>query len=170
MARTAQTRLLKKPIFDKNGYAYKQEISVEQKVFDMLQDIIDTEINMGYPRKNEYSNSNTNYLERFDIVDNKVFLNLTTTRFLNIYLKLDLENENTYLTVRENTPLKLNIDEFTEQFEPINNPNRVWTLIDSDDGLVIVSGYHLVNRVHYIITTECWSVDTEVEYCEELVS
>ena len=32
-------------------------------------------------------------------------------------------------------------------------PDRVWTLVDGDDGnLYITNGYHLVNRVNYFIT------------------
>jgi len=33
------------------------------------------------------------------------------------------------------------------------NPGRVWTMVDGDDGqIVITSGYHFVNRIAYIIT------------------
>ena len=31
-------------------------------------------------------------------------------------------------------------------------PDRVWTLVDGDDGLYITNGYHLVNRLNYFIT------------------
>lgn len=31
-------------------------------------------------------------------------------------------------------------------------PDRVWTLVDGDDGTYIVNGYHLVNRISYFIT------------------
>ena len=31
-------------------------------------------------------------------------------------------------------------------------PDRVWTLVDGDDGTYIVNGYHLVNRIGYFIT------------------
>lgn len=31
-------------------------------------------------------------------------------------------------------------------------PDRVWTLVEGDDGLYIVNGYHLVNRLNYFIT------------------
>jgi hypothetical protein len=43
------------------------------------------------------------------------------------------------------------------------NPKRVWTVCDSDDGLVIFAGYHLTNRVFYIITDEEW-IDVNEEY------
>ena len=31
-------------------------------------------------------------------------------------------------------------------------PKRVWTLIEADQGLYIVDGYHYVNRLNYFIT------------------
>jgi len=31
-------------------------------------------------------------------------------------------------------------------------PDRVWTLVDGDEGTYIVNGYHLVNRISYFIT------------------
>ena len=35
--------------------------------------------------------------------------------------------------------------------------DHVWTLMDDDNGeLVVVAGYHFVNRVHYIITLKPW--------------
>jgi len=40
--------------------------------------------------------------------------------------------------------------DFVRQQDPAN----IWTLIDGDDGdMVLVSGYHLVNRVGYLIST-----------------
>lgn len=33
-------------------------------------------------------------------------------------------------------------------------PMRVWTMVDGDDGMYLVQGYHLVNRIYYVITTE----------------
>lgn len=29
----------------------------------------------------------------------------------------------------------------------------VWTLVDSEDGLVLISGFHIVNRVGYLISS-----------------
>ena len=46
-------------------------------------------------------------------------------------------------------------------------PKRVLTLIDSDEsesGLVMVSGYHLVNRVGYILTKLDYNSEQSVEY------
>jgi hypothetical protein len=34
------------------------------------------------------------------------------------------------------------------------DPRTIWTLVDGDDGdLYLVSGYHLVNRIGYLIST-----------------
>lgn len=39
------------------------------------------------------------------------------------------------------------------------HPMKVWTMIDGDDGMYLVQGYHLVNRIYYVITNE----DAETE-------
>ena len=77
-------------------------------------------------------------------------------------------------------PLSLTYDDWCADFEPLKNPvrkeapfdgtmfetfgdeltfvrdqpaDRIWTLVQSDDGdLYVVSGYHLVNRLGYFIT------------------
>lgn len=34
------------------------------------------------------------------------------------------------------------------------NPNTVWTVVDGDEGqIVIVSGFHFVNRIGYLVTS-----------------
>jgi len=41
---------------------------------------------------------------------------------------------------------------------------RIWTIIDGqDDDLFIVSGYHLVNRIGYLISTVLVPVDTDIQ-------
>lgn len=41
-------------------------------------------------------------------------------------------------------------------------PRRVWTAIDGEDGrLWWVAGYHMVNRVYYIISKEEWESEDE---------
>lgn len=47
--------------------------------------------------------------------------------------------------------------------------NTVWTIIDGDDeSLWIVAGYHLVNRMGYLITEEPWQDEFEQYICEYL--
>lgn len=42
------------------------------------------------------------------------------------------------------------------------HPNRVWTLVDGDDGeLVIIAGWHYVNRMNYVITEKPWNTGDE---------
>ena len=44
-----------------------------------------------------------------------------------------------------------------------SDPDRVWTLVEGDDGnLYVTNGYHLVNRLNYFIT----KVPCELEYEE----
>ncbi len=41
------------------------------------------------------------------------------------------------------------------EFVRIQNPGCIWTMIDGDDGrLWLVSGYHYVNRINYLISIE----------------
>jgi hypothetical protein len=83
---------------------------------------------------------------------------------------------------------RITIDEWCDTYKPISNPNNdwggeysafetftpdvtfvsshpdnvIWTEIDSGEGISIVSGYHLVNRIQYYITEKPWTEDTEV--------
>jgi len=42
------------------------------------------------------------------------------------------------------------------------NPKKVWTVVDGqEDNLIVIAGYHLCNRVHYIITEEEWKDENE---------
>jgi hypothetical protein len=42
----------------------------------------------------------------------------------------------------------------------------VWTEMDGDNGVYIVSGYHYVNRIQYYITNKMWEEDIEIVVCE----
>ena len=79
-------------------------------------------------------------------------------------------------------------DEWCDTYKPITNPNNdwggeysafetfspdvtfvseqpdntIWTEVDTSEGVSIVSGYHLVNRIQYYITKKPWTEDTEV--------
>lgn len=46
-------------------------------------------------------------------------------------------------------------------------PDRVWTLVDGDDGTYIVNGYHLVNRIAYFIT-EVPNTSGDIEILDSL--
>jgi hypothetical protein len=44
------------------------------------------------------------------------------------------------------------------------DPRTIWTLVDGDDGdLYLVSGYHLVNRIGYLISTVPLPHDVAIE-------
>ncbi|MBX9580291.1 MAG: hypothetical protein K2X87_08295 [Gemmataceae bacterium] len=44
------------------------------------------------------------------------------------------------------------------------DPNTIWTLIDGDDGdQYLVSGYHFVNRIGYLLSTVPVPDETEVQ-------
>lgn len=44
------------------------------------------------------------------------------------------------------------------------NPKRVWTLVDGEnDDLLLLNGFHYVNRIHYYITNEDGDGETYAE-------
>lgn len=49
-------------------------------------------------------------------------------------------------------------------------PNAtVWTEMDGDDGVYIVTGYHLANRICYYVTEIPWTDDEYVTVCKYVV-
>lgn len=92
------------------------------------------------------------------------------------------------LTNWNNELYNLTMDEWVDTYKPIKNPNNdwggdyssfetyspdvtfvsaqpdntIWTEIDGDEGVYIVSGYHLVNRIQYYITEKPWVEDVVV--------
>jgi hypothetical protein len=44
------------------------------------------------------------------------------------------------------------------------NPRTVWTLVDGDDGeQYVISGFHVVNRIGYLVSSEAVSAEAEIE-------
>lgn len=39
--------------------------------------------------------------------------------------------------------------------------HRIWTVVDCDGKLIITAGYHLVNRINYIITSKSWTNESD---------
>jgi hypothetical protein len=53
---------------------------------------------------------------------------------------------------------------FGEELEYVKaQPNkRIWTIVDTDgDDLIVIAGFHFVNRLGYLITDEEWSDENE---------
>ena len=48
-------------------------------------------------------------------------------------------------------------------FNLAKKENRVWTIIEGDEGMYYVSGFHLVNRLGFIVTEEEYQEEIEVE-------
>lgn len=95
------------------------------------------------------------------------------------YLSLKRVAVNIYKLEKDNV---LDSEDWEEIFEPIENEFEneegrivfetygkelefvkkhstkfIWTLVDGDDGeLYIIPGYHLANRVHYLVTKKPW--------------
>ena len=49
-----------------------------------------------------------------------------------------------------------------------NKKNKnIWTIVDGDDGdLLIIAGFHIVNRFGYLITDEEWEDEYEQYVCD----
>ena len=59
------------------------------------------------------------------------------------------------------------LETYGEDYEEVKriyeqNPMRVWTVVDCDDGVCISQGLHYVNRIYYMITVE--PAESEDEY------
>ena len=49
-------------------------------------------------------------------------------------------------------------------FVRAQNPRTIWTLVDGDDdNQHVISGYHLVNRIGYLISTVPFPEDADIE-------
>lgn len=46
-------------------------------------------------------------------------------------------------------------------------PNKVWTYLDTDNGPILTSGFHTVNRIGYLITNEGFDLDTFIEVIDD---
>jgi hypothetical protein len=58
---------------------------------------------------------------------------------------------------------------FGEELEYVKNkPNKnIWTIVDTDgDDLLILAGFHFVNRLGYLITNEEWEDEHEEYLCD----
>lgn len=50
------------------------------------------------------------------------------------------------------------------QFMAVNHPNHIWTRIDGEDGCIYnINGWHIVNRIDYVITKVPWLDNHEYE-------
>lgn len=54
--------------------------------------------------------------------------------------------------------------EYVREFQK-ENPNKVWTIVDSEGELYLIAGLHFVNRMGYILSNEDWAEeDLQEEY------
>ena len=80
--------------WDEDGTHYNQGVRITAAIFEQLKNIVNCEIALRYPNKNEYGDPL--YLTPLQRIKGTVFLNHTQTRFINNYLKLKLKDRNTY--------------------------------------------------------------------------
>jgi hypothetical protein len=94
---------------DQNGNIYRQYITINKSSFETLQKNIRFEIINNYENEKRYSTTNGYariYLEPLElsefVKENICFLNLTTTRFINLFIKAPIDNDmNTCLIVTD---------------------------------------------------------------------
>ena len=86
---------------DKDGTSYNQRIKITPLTFELIKKEVLKEIEQGYPNKNLYVNTSLGeyYLKPLKEFDRQVFMNHTTTRFINLILQLNLRDRNTYLQI-----------------------------------------------------------------------
>jgi hypothetical protein len=58
----------------------------------------------------------------------------------------------------EDAPFDFMFETYDEEFEQVKNTEfkYVWTIVESDEGTVLIPGVHLVNRLGYFITEVPW--------------
>lgn len=56
-------------------------------------------------------------------------------------------------------------EELDYVFQLSKKENRVWTIIEGDEGICYSAGFHYVNRLGFLVTEKPW--DSEDDYVEE---
>ena len=86
---------------DSEGFVYDQRITIDKNTFLKLKGSILAEMATGFPRKQEYSYGNIGHslLQHSQLINGRFYMNHTTTRFINLFLKLKLKSRNTYVVV-----------------------------------------------------------------------
>jgi hypothetical protein len=79
------------------------------------------------------------------------------------------EWEDTYLPMTNSiTDEGISYETYGDELDYVlqQDERHVWTEMDGDNGVYIVNGYHLVNRIQYYITTAPWTEDVQITVCE----
>jgi hypothetical protein len=54
-----------------------------------------------------------------------------------------------------------------ELFARNADPKKVWTIVEGDESLWVIAGFHIVNRLGYLITQTPWSSKNEIYLFEQ---
>lgn len=54
-------------------------------------------------------------------------------------------------------------EELEHVFKESKKGNNVWTILECDGDWYLASGFHIVNRMGFLITKEAYKVETEVK-------
>jgi hypothetical protein len=63
-------------------------------------------------------------------------------------------------------------DELQYVFELVKKENRVWTIVEGDEGMCFTAGFHYVNRMGFLITEKPWNdegdwVELDDDFCSD---
>ena len=76
----------------------------------------------------------------------------------------DWDNKYTQVNVKsENFEDNGRFETFGKDLEYVLSKNyeNIWTAVDCDSGMFLVAGYHLVNRVYYVVSNEKFENENE---------
>lgn len=54
-------------------------------------------------------------------------------------------------------------DSYFLQFMSTNHLNHIWTRVDNENGPIFINGWHIVNRIDYMVTENPWKEHHEYE-------
>ncbi len=87
-----------------NGTVYDQAINISSELYNKLYDCIASELALNQPRKKEYVSTSGYEIFLYPLSHrlkgHNCYLTHTQTRFINLFLKLQLKDRNTCLLIR----------------------------------------------------------------------
>jgi len=60
-------------------------------------------------------------------------------------------------------PKTIDSDEDNKLFDRSAEDNKLWTLVDTETGLVIINGFHFVNKMQVFITKKSYETQEIIE-------
>lgn len=103
-------KVTKYKMFDDQGCVYPQRITISTNQYLGLREAMHSEIAMNFPRRDQYCSTDVAKYPELFLTRMKgtmrtkgtllVFLTCTQRNYLNLFLKLNLDDDNTYLAIK----------------------------------------------------------------------